>query len=1111
MSGQRTGEQDLGLQDNPVYMSAVSQPQMYPNVQLTPARPSVGQAAASPFPHASSSSNNLRAADYAAVYKPAHASTRMSGCQKALFLLMFVMTTAALAISIASYRKADDNECTCPMTPTEAAQIVLGGGIQAASINTNGELEILLSNGTVQVAGVAKGEKGDKGDNGNDGADGTVGPTGPQGPAGPAGPQGPQGPTGPTGATGPQGLQGVAGADGECSCNGTDSGSNGNNNSVPAVPGLVHGVQLLEYKGPGCSKCQDTADSSCRADGGNFMLVGYCYKIQNQYFASRNILVDEDKGLLTLTYYSSSNCTGEVFSSTATNDYCDFDENGERATLFKFFSNACTTQQPSNLTNFPVQLPLVDVYNTAGCPNANITFQLHTSPDCSSEYKAPNYEHSYAHCVNTSTITSTQFSNAECSGSPTVGTLAADSCLDFGGGVYFQGTCTNGTGTAFCRAIDFDESESVPSTFTMTLPKLTGIVQAMARVLIMKQTADEQRVRSEGNSGVTEVRAYATGSKPYHQSTYTNFGVMNSHDHADFIDTVGLGELAAVLNGVEFWTRHNDYRLLKPSNTSSSYHATDPIEFPPVPPAVLNQPNVSAQIAEMQAWFKAWQDQDYATRDYRDYFKPVLCYLEGAWIEESVNIQEPFASDRHSIAADTWKQLTEKVRFLLNGGRKENLENIPFLPSSIRETLDNDPVFANWEYRIVCHPLDRDLPLNRFRVADDIAASLTYAPLTREQIKHTRRALFELNPADSDTFADGASGRVFLDQLMESIPGKDNYMGNLSDTAMDSRVVEYNSQNTLNVAYYSRFYALEGADAMGRSQRKRGFNDNNFWAAMTTQDRVSGLPLTEDGNATVQRWTYAIPLEVIYLTPLVNWNPYNITYKGRSYDAYHQSVTDDNGDGVADRDGVNASRAFNGSRHDVFYRTPSEFFTGQESQDPADTSGRIVWALDNTGTPRQVRASGHWVLFPTIPGIDHPVRQRYPICPIHTRKDDAYREVSALKDVLFRPQSPVGSQATAIQDLSDAFDGADLLLVAGSADHAHVILVNSYQYGLLREGQTVSVQSEQASGHTHAIQISRNYVGANDTYIYTLESCEFGTTNPVACGDGHNGVIATVL
>ena len=38
------------------------------------------------------------------------------------------------------------------------------------------------------------------------------------------------------------------------------------------------------------------------------------------------------------------------------------------------------------------------------------------------------------------------------------------------------------------------------------------------------------------------------------------------HDHANNIRTVGMGEFVAVINGVEFRTRHNDYRLYMPSN-----------------------------------------------------------------------------------------------------------------------------------------------------------------------------------------------------------------------------------------------------------------------------------------------------------------------------------------------------------------------------------------------------------------------------------------------------------------------------------------------------------------------------------------------------------------
>jgi len=64
----------------------------------------------------------------------------------------------------------------------------------------------------------------------------------------------------------------------------------------------------------------------------------------------------------------------------------------------------------------------------------------------------------------------------------------------------------------------------------------------------------------------------------------------------------------------------------------------------------------------MREWFKAWRDQNYTVRDYRPYFKPVLCYLEGAWTQSATKIDEPFSSERHAIDAQSWLELTVRAR-----------------------------------------------------------------------------------------------------------------------------------------------------------------------------------------------------------------------------------------------------------------------------------------------------------------------------------------------------------------------------------------------------------------------------------------------------------------
>ena len=59
-----------------------------------------------------------------------------------------------------------------------------------------------------------------------------------------------------------------------------------------------------------------------------------------------------------------------------------------------------------------------------------------------------------------------------------------------------------------------------------------------------------------------------------------------------------------VLNGVEFRTRHNDYRLRKPAQHSKNYNEMENIVYPKVPPEVLNKKTVHEQIMEMREWFK---------------------------------------------------------------------------------------------------------------------------------------------------------------------------------------------------------------------------------------------------------------------------------------------------------------------------------------------------------------------------------------------------------------------------------------------------------------------------------------------------------------------------
>ena len=555
-----------------------------------------------------------------------------------------------------------------------------------------------------------------------------------------------------------------------------------------------------------------------------------------------------------------------------------------------------------------------------------------------------------------------------------------------------------------------------------SVERLKGAVAAMGRQIIANELRTQERVRADGNTGLTITRSTFQGTDAFFQESYVGYGVANMHNHADFRYTIGMGEFGAVLNGVQFTTRHNDYTLDKPDPTLTveQYHSAWPpksklIAFPAVPPSVLAKSTVPEQITEMREYFKAFKQQNIAIRDYRPFFKAKLCYLEGTWAEAQDNVAEPFASDRHQIDADSWADLNQKTAFLMNNGQKLALENLPFLPTSFRDmwTRDDGSTFeprqAQYFYRIKCMDIAEDVPTARFRVRQDLHVQMGLnKPETRAKVERTHRALFELNPQPlgvynkANKWPVGKTTWEYIDELMERAPGFDGPQGNLLDDSFGPICARFDNSEKLNTAFYSRYFTMSQKDAMGAAQKKRGFNDF-LYAAQTTHKRVSpqeacsevegGSRSASDkaritecdskkdviscntrepwtgpettGTATgakcvwrddwklcvykkcwEQRWSYAMPLEIVYTTPLTNWNPFGIDFFVKGEPGYN-NVDNNDKNGQQDKPYVGGHRA-------KFFRTPAAFFKEQLQKDAADTSGGVTFVKDKNGVTRSV-------------------------------------------------------------------------------------------------------------------------------------------------------------
>ena len=620
-------------------------------------------------------------------------------------------------------------------------------------------------------------------------------------------------------------------------------------------------------------------------------------------------------------------------------------------------------------------------------------------------------------------------------------------------------------------------------------------MHTMARQLMLQQFFTEESLRSEGHSGIKQIRIHRTGRRNYYSESHTGGSVCAIHDHSNNIRTVGMGEVVAVLNGVEFRTRHNDYRLYKPHKTSAEYHKTEDIPFPDVPPEVKNKQNINEQIVEMREWFKAWRDQNYKVRDYRKYFKPVLCFMEGAWTTSGKHIDEPFFSDRHFVDAKSWFELQEKFRFTSYTGTKNRLENLPFLPTTVVDVVNGtQPLFAQWNYRILCHPLSVDVPTKQFSLVDDAGARLRLK-MPIEKYLHSRAARFTMNTNGEDR----ATTHTYLDKLMEEIPGKDNYQGSLEDHGIEGKdtVMNLDGKTVKNVAKYHRFYRLKQRDAMGLQLVMRGFSDDFMFAARTTQQKVAGLKVKNPHKCTgwgstrkcetiSQKWSYAIPLEIIYLTPLAKWNPYDLEYKGDSRSNSGKTVykgplgpTSRNGGCDPDK-----SKAYNGTNSRVYYRTPVEFYTGQEvDTDAADTSRRGgACVLDQAGKLRNVMSSGTRIFLPNIPTVGV-LRTRYPIMPVHGEGSAIWKEMNAVREILMDQKlhhrllwdGLINSAAESRWIMSPSQNNKF------GSEHVHTLTITRHELSMLKGGREIQKATSMDNNHQHVLKLRWNEYGR---YIY---------------------------
>ena len=653
------------------------------------------------------------------------------------------------------------------------------------------------------------------------------------------------------------------------------------------------------------------------------------------------------------------------------------------------------------------------------------------------------------------------------------------------------------------------------------IAKLRADLHVATKTLKMTQMNDEVIARSLYSSGLQRTRQYHDASKSYVIDSISGLRAMGMHNHHNHNDTIGLGELAAILNGFVFRTRHNDFAMRMPHKKSQVYGAVEPIPYPPVPGAVLNKKNIKDQIAEMQLWFKAFKDQDHKERDYRKHFKSVLCYLEGAWTLTSDNkIDEPFASDRHAIDADTFRQLQQIVMFNEMTGHVNNGENCAILPTRIMGFVNKTtPVVAQWNFAIKCHPTKKLLPTNRLRPIDDFHLRVQ-EDLRSDQYYNSQKARFTLNAVDQDEWYKGDFTYGLLDELMGEVPGMDNYKAKIVDDAYNNEAMRMDKMVPTNAGFYHRWYRSKEKGAMGENNQHKGYNDPHLFMAMNTQEKIA--PVFVENNCKVQkdgsrpceyeghqRWSYAVPLELIYLTPLGSWNPYNLQYRG-SYKTEEGKMAEANGR----NGGLDKSKAFDGMNSMTFYQTPAEFYTGTEQAASADTvKSSAVGVLMPNGDVAETYASGIQIMTREIPGVGK-VRMRYPIFPLAEDGQTAYKELKALQEYIIKPtsQRKIMNESIYLQfeETSDVeqyspgtFQMTSSSETGNNPSHTHTVTLTDYDLEVMNGWSKLTFTSSKVNDHQHVLLVSFN----KKANSFQIAECDGQST----CADGHGKDLTKIV
>lgn len=404
-----------------------------------------------------------------------------------------------------------------------------------------------------------------------------------------------------------------------------------------------------------------------------------------------------------------------------------------------------------------------------------------------------------------------------------------------------------------------------------------------------------QYIRNNNGSGFALPRMYQTwGYLSCQRRTDGWQGALTVHSHADIDSSVmGMAELSAVVNGHFLQIRHTDYRTAQPEPTPSepyAYHILTGEENADITDLTTMRRYYSA-LGQWQAGVPVSLN---APVDWRSRFDVVIAYLEcfiTAFPENLGEVDPP--SPRHAFPFSSFKTMHDVMAGVFAAsGVKHRFENTAWLPPIVRYV--DETGMPQWGYlnaRVVVNKVGtvadwEDLPARLFTL--NVARTRQATGLSPPVIKFSRHARFMTTPAGVEPTEENftrsylSDNMTLVDEMMAKVWGFDGRNGYLEESipvteSLYQRTFEPGTTTRLNAAMYNRMHSFERG-AANQNNAMRGYHDSGLYVAKTTNPVVMGYPFKVAGSEQKEyhRYSWALPMEVLIMGPVREWNPYNL-------------------------------------------------------------------------------------------------------------------------------------------------------------------------------------------------------------------------------------------